>query len=75
MSLTLLSLSGLEADNKEALGSAVADILRVVLSHSLDASRHIDNEARSSLVHCGRTKVFLTNSMVSAVLVFSIIVG
>ncbi|XP_029555404.1 unconventional myosin-XIX [Salmo trutta] len=54
---------GLEVDNKGALGLAVADILRVVLSHSLDPSRHIDNEARSSLVHCGRTKVFLTNSM------------
>ncbi|KAL0994795.1 hypothetical protein UPYG_G00127260 [Umbra pygmaea] len=29
----------------------------------LDPSHHVDTEPRSSLVHCGRTKVFLTNSM------------
>ncbi|CAB1316883.1 unnamed protein product [Coregonus sp. 'balchen'] len=55
--------NGLEENNKDDLGSAVANILRVVLkSNSLDPSHHSDSETRSSLVHCGRTKVFLTNS-------------
>lgn len=56
--------NGLAADDKDALGSAVADVLRGVLKgHSIDPLHHLDSETRSSLVHCGRTKVFLTQAM------------
>ncbi|XP_034149324.1 unconventional myosin-XIX isoform X2 [Esox lucius] len=49
--------NGLEADGMDALGPAVEEVLSAALR------RHTRNETRSALVHCGRTKVFLTNSM------------
>ncbi|KAI1902891.1 hypothetical protein AGOR_G00020980 [Albula goreensis] len=55
--------NGLEPD-KNILGPAVADVLDVVLrSHSLDPSKPSETDSCSSLVHCGKTKVFLTHSM------------
>ncbi|XP_071386013.1 unconventional myosin-XIX [Centroberyx affinis] len=47
-----------EADSKDSLRPAVDKLLRVVLQ-----SQALDRETRSSLVHCGRTKVFLTQFM------------
>ncbi|XP_062341362.1 unconventional myosin-XIX [Osmerus eperlanus] len=58
------SQNGLGASNKDNLGSAVADVLGVVLeSHTIDPARDVDSEPHSTLVHCGRTKVFLTQAM------------
>uniref|UniRef100_A0A4W6ER11 Myosin XIX n=1 Tax=Lates calcarifer TaxID=8187 RepID=A0A4W6ER11_LATCA len=43
----------------------VEKLVRVVLQHQgLDPSRCLDGEKHNSWVHCGRTKVFLTQSMV-----------
>ncbi|XP_023132275.2 unconventional myosin-XIX [Amphiprion ocellaris] len=46
----------LEADNNDALQQEVKKLLGVALHH-LSSDRH------SSLVHCGKTKVFLTQAM------------
>ncbi|KAJ8412396.1 hypothetical protein AAFF_G00127320 [Aldrovandia affinis] len=54
---------GLQTD-KDLLGSAVADVLNVVQkSNSLDCPSPNETETGSSLVHCGKTKVFLTHTM------------
>ncbi|KAF7665621.1 hypothetical protein LDENG_00136510 [Lucifuga dentata] len=59
----LFSFPDVEADNKDVLPE-VKKLLMVVLQHqALDPSHHLDRESHSSLVHCGRTKVFLTQSM------------
>ncbi|XP_030602773.1 unconventional myosin-XIX [Archocentrus centrarchus] len=47
----------LEADSTSTLQRQVEEMLGVVLKH------HPSTEERSSLVHCGRTKVFLTQVM------------
>ncbi|KAG9339766.1 hypothetical protein JZ751_022432 [Albula glossodonta] len=55
--------NGPEPD-KNILGPAVADVLNVVLrSRPLDPSKPSETDSCSSLVHCGKTKVFLTHSM------------
>ncbi|XP_071316432.1 unconventional myosin-XIX [Trachinotus anak] len=53
----------LEADN-DILQKEVEKLLRVVLQNQAgDASHCLNSEKHSSWVHCGRTKVFLTQSM------------
>ena len=65
MSKSLFSPSGFESGDKDSLGSAVMDVLRVVLRrHTAYPQLHSDTTTHSSLVHCGRTKVFLTHVMV-----------
>ncbi|KAL2095062.1 hypothetical protein ACEWY4_009781 [Coilia grayii] len=60
----LTSQNGYESGDKNSLGSAVMDVLRVVLKgHTPDPQLHSDSTTHSSLVHCGRTKVFLTHAM------------
>ncbi|XP_056140554.1 unconventional myosin-XIX [Lampris incognitus] len=54
----------LEADGKDVLRAAVENIVRVVLQcQAADPSHPPDRGTHSPLVHCGRTKVFLTHSM------------
>ncbi len=58
-----LSLAGPEMSDRAVLGSAVEDVLNVVLK------RHAPNsilspDGNNNMVHCGRTKVFLTHSLV-----------
>ncbi|KAM4620654.1 unconventional myosin-XIX [Polymixia lowei] len=53
-----------EADGNDVLRPAVDNIIRVVLnSQPLGPSPQLDSETHSLLVHCGRTKVFMTQSM------------
>ena len=60
MSLTFLSVLDVEAENNDILRQEVQKLLRVVLP-----DQAFDSEKHNSWVHCGRTKVFLTQSMVS----------
>ncbi|XP_040005919.1 unconventional myosin-XIX [Xiphias gladius] len=54
----------LEADGDDILRQEVEKLLGVVLHHQAsDPSHCLDNEKHNSWVHCGRTKVFLTQSM------------
>ncbi|KAM9847121.1 unconventional myosin-XIX isoform 2-T2 [Aulostomus maculatus] len=56
--------TGVEADSSDILLQQVQKLLGVVLnSQTSDPSHSSDSEKRKSLVHCGRTKVFLTQSM------------
>ncbi|KAJ7997386.1 hypothetical protein DPEC_G00228450 [Dallia pectoralis] len=56
--------NGLAADGTDALAPAVTAVLNAALrSHPLDSSDDVASDRGSALVHCGRTKVFLTNSM------------
>ncbi|XP_064208309.1 unconventional myosin-XIX isoform X1 [Anguilla rostrata] len=58
-----LNGNGPETD-KDILSPAVADVLSVVLrSHPLETPSASETETHSSLVHCGKTKVFLTHYM------------
>lgn len=57
-------MSDLEADSN-VLRKEVGKLLRVVLQHQVLNSCCLENEKRNSWAHCGRTKVFLTQSMVS----------
>ncbi|KAM7398457.1 hypothetical protein PAMA_006389 [Pampus argenteus] len=50
----------MEADSVDILPQEVEKLLRVVLQHQ---TIDLDSEKRNSLVHCGRTKVFLTQLM------------
>lgn len=53
---------------KEAcrVGQEVKNLLRVVFQHTKrDLLVNLDQERHNSLVHCGRTKVFLSQPMVS----------
>lgn len=60
-----LYISDLEADSN-ILRQEVEKLLQVVLQHqALESSHCLESEKHNSLVHCGRTKVFLTQSMVS----------
>ncbi|XP_048093449.1 unconventional myosin-XIX isoform X2 [Alosa alosa] len=60
----LTNQNGFESGDKDSLGSAVMDVLRVVLrGHSPDPQLLSATATHSSLVHCGRTKVFLTHAM------------
>ncbi|XP_078122487.1 unconventional myosin-XIX [Sander vitreus] len=53
-----------EADSNDVFRQAVEKLLRVVLQHkAFDPSHKLDSEKPNSWVHCGRTKVFLTQSM------------
>ncbi|XP_070838558.1 unconventional myosin-XIX [Chaetodon trifascialis] len=53
-----------EADGIDVLRQEVEKLLRVVLRHkALDPSHNLDSEKYNSWVHCGRTKVFLTQLM------------
>ncbi|XP_074467568.1 unconventional myosin-XIX isoform X1 [Sebastes fasciatus] len=53
-----------EADNNDALRQEVEKLLSVVLKHkAFDPSRNPDSGKPNSWVHCGRTKVFLTQLM------------
>ncbi|AWP00420.1 putative unconventional myosin-XIX [Scophthalmus maximus] len=53
-----------EADSSDFLQQEVEKLLEVVSQHqAADASCGFDSEKRNSWVHCGRTKVFLTQSM------------
>uniref|UniRef100_A0A8C9VTD1 Myosin XIX n=1 Tax=Scleropages formosus TaxID=113540 RepID=A0A8C9VTD1_SCLFO len=55
---------GLDVD-KDTLLREVTRILNAVLRrHSLDPCGDAGGRTRSSMVHCGRTKVFMTHSMV-----------
>ncbi|KPP74438.1 unconventional myosin-XIX-like, partial [Scleropages formosus] len=55
--------NGLDVD-KDTLLREVTRILNVVLRrHSLDPCGDAGGRTRSSMVHCGRTKVFMTQSM------------
>lgn len=59
---TVLSASGLEGDD-DSLQQEVKKLLRVVLQNQAVHPAHC-YEKHNSWVHCGRTKVFLTQSMV-----------
>ncbi|XP_059208280.1 unconventional myosin-XIX [Centropristis striata] len=53
-----------EAGSNYVLRQEVEKILSVVLQHKpSDPSHKVNGEKRNSWVHCGRTKVFLTQSM------------
>uniref|UniRef100_A0A667ZYQ8 Myosin XIX n=1 Tax=Myripristis murdjan TaxID=586833 RepID=A0A667ZYQ8_9TELE len=57
-------ISKSSAFKTDSLRPAVDKLLRVVLqSQVLDPACQRDSETHSTLVHCGRTKVFLTQSM------------
>lgn len=54
----------LEADSNVSLRQEAEKLLRNVLQHKVfDPSHKLDSEKRNSWVHCGRTKVFLTQLM------------
>lgn len=56
----------METGSGDNLRPEAAKLLLAVSRHSvLDASHNLDGEKRNSGVHCGRTKVFLTQLMVS----------
>ena len=56
----------MEDDDKENLRQVVEKLLHAVLRHkATDPLYNLDSEKHNSWVHCGRTKVFLTQSMVS----------
>ncbi|XP_030293341.1 unconventional myosin-XIX [Sparus aurata] len=53
-----------EDDGNENLRHMVEKLLHVVLRHeATDPLHNLDSEKHNSWVHCGRTKVFLTQSM------------
>uniref|UniRef100_A0AAY4EQJ7 Myosin motor domain-containing protein n=1 Tax=Denticeps clupeoides TaxID=299321 RepID=A0AAY4EQJ7_9TELE len=57
---------GSEQEHTDILSSAVADVLREVLKSCCpDPWLPHGGHAHSSLVHCGKTKVFVTHAMVS----------
>lgn len=59
-------LLDVEADRSDTLRQEVEKLLRVVLQHkAFDPSHNRDCDKPNSWVHCGRTKVFLTQLMVS----------
>ncbi|KAM6970450.1 unconventional myosin-XIX [Aplochiton taeniatus] len=54
----------LAGDHKDRLGSAATDVLRLaLLSQSLDPAYILHSATLNSLMHCGKTKVFLTQSV------------
>ncbi|XP_070773245.1 unconventional myosin-XIX [Enoplosus armatus] len=56
----------MEADSNAILRQEVEKLLSVVLQHKeCDPSHNLDSEKHSSWVHCGRTKVFLTQLMLN----------
>lgn len=65
-SFWVLSVLDVESGSGDHLRQEAAKLLLVASRHSaLDASHNLDGEKRNSGVHCGRTKVFLTQLMVS----------
>ncbi|XP_068187306.1 unconventional myosin-XIX [Antennarius striatus] len=53
-----------EAERSNILRQDVQKLLSVVLRHkTFDCSHNLESEKHNSWVHCGRTKVFLTQSM------------
>ncbi|XP_049896083.1 unconventional myosin-XIX [Epinephelus moara] len=53
-----------ESDSNDVLRQEVEKLLSVVLQQkAFDTSHNLDSNKRNSWVHCGRTKVFLTQSM------------
>ncbi|XP_034539617.1 unconventional myosin-XIX [Notolabrus celidotus] len=57
-------LSGVEADGSGSLRQEVEKLLCAVFQHKMSDSPHkIESEKQNSWVHCGRTKVFLTQLM------------
>ncbi|MBN3308374.1 MYO19 protein, partial [Amia calva] len=49
---------------KDTLGTAVSDILRIALPDPPVAASDLpDHQPRCSLVHCGKTKIFITHAM------------
>lgn len=58
-----LSLTGPEMSDRAVLGSAVEDVLNVVLKRRSPNSI-LSPDGNDNMVHCGRTKVFLTHSLV-----------
>ncbi|XP_076024669.1 unconventional myosin-XIX [Genypterus blacodes] len=50
-------------DSRDVLLPEVQKLLMVALKHHGLPSHHLSSDSHSSLVHCGRTKVFLTQSM------------
>ncbi|XP_042286341.1 unconventional myosin-XIX [Thunnus maccoyii] len=53
-----------ETDSVDILQQEVEKLLRVVLQHqTFGPSHNLDREKHNTLVHCGRTKVFLTQLM------------
>uniref|UniRef100_A0A671YNA1 Myosin XIX n=1 Tax=Sparus aurata TaxID=8175 RepID=A0A671YNA1_SPAAU len=64
--IALISFLDVEDDGNENLRHMVEKLLHVVLRHeATDPLHNLDSEKHNSWVHCGRTKVFLTQSMVS----------
>uniref|UniRef100_A0A8C2KW51 Myosin XIX n=1 Tax=Cyprinus carpio TaxID=7962 RepID=A0A8C2KW51_CYPCA len=59
---TLLSPTGSEMSNQAVLGSAVEDVLNVLLKRRGPNST-LSPDDNNNMVHCGRTKVFLTHSL------------
>uniref|UniRef100_A0A672R005 Unconventional myosin-XIX-like n=1 Tax=Sinocyclocheilus grahami TaxID=75366 RepID=A0A672R005_SINGR len=59
---TPLSPTGPEMSNQAVLGSAVEDVLNVVLKRRAPNST-LSPDDNNNMVHCGRTKVFLTHSL------------
>jgi len=61
-----MSLLDAQADSSDVLRREVEKLLSVVLQHkAFDPSHNLDGEKPNLWVHCGRTKVFLTQLMVS----------
>lgn len=60
-----LFVSDEEADCGGDLGQAVQKLLSVILRNKVLNPSDCDSDKRSSWVHCGKTKVFLTKLMVS----------
>uniref|UniRef100_A0A671L9X9 Unconventional myosin-XIX-like n=1 Tax=Sinocyclocheilus anshuiensis TaxID=1608454 RepID=A0A671L9X9_9TELE len=57
-----ISAAGFPISNQAVLGSAVEDVLNVVLKRRASNST-LSPDDNNNMVHCGRTKVFLTHSL------------
>ncbi|XP_050965542.1 unconventional myosin-XIX isoform X1 [Labeo rohita] len=60
--LTINQLNSTEMSDQTILGSAVEDVLNVVLKRRTPNST-LSPDDNNNMVHCGRTKVFLTHSL------------
>uniref|UniRef100_A0A8C2BTN1 Myosin XIX n=1 Tax=Cyprinus carpio TaxID=7962 RepID=A0A8C2BTN1_CYPCA len=61
-----ISAAGFPISDQAVLGSAVEDVLNLVLKRRAPNST-LSPDDNNSMVHCGRTKVFLTHSLVKRI--------